>query len=572
MRVAVALTITCALAGCGTKLVDPCKGKPGTCLSVQIDPSPTVTRISGATVHITADGVDQTSTVATEKGGTADLPVALAVLFVNVDMTMNARVDVVGLLAGSTVGEGVADVAVVPGSHSSARVMLQPVGAADVDMAGTDVDMVSSDLTGYVPLTVTMAGTGKGSINATGLTCDATSCMGLYPPHSTVVIAASSASNATFGGWSGGGCVGNGSTCTVTLDQPTTVAATFDWKFVPSHVPATAYDTGAANLINVTSIDTHNLTINGAAPPAAVKFQFNQGNAVLSIGNWTVDSAVTVTGDAGLIVVAAGAVNISATGRIDVSAKGRTAGPGGSLACSNRGTGGEGPIDNTSGGGGNYAGSASAGGGPAGMPYGPTFAEFCGGASGGAGGRFNCNAAACLATGHGGGGGGALQISSAVSITVMGKLWAAGGGGEVGYYDGSGPLIVARDAGGGGSGGTVVLEAPQVMFSNCEIVTNGGGGAGPRAGAQLGTAGGDGAPTLGLGGDGGDATANPREVGGGGAFRDGSMTLRPASLPNPLDRGGGGGGFGRIWLRTRGTAPDLTTAVLTPDPTVDTTL
>ena len=89
---------------------------------------------------------------------------------------------------------------------------------------------------------------------------------------------------------------------------------------------------------------------------------------------------------------------------------------------------------------------------------------------------------------------------------------------------------------------------------------------------QLGMPGGDGAPNFGLGGAGGDTTANPPAVGADGAFRDGTNALRPASTPNPTDSGGGGGGFGRIWVRTRGSAPNLTGGQFAPDAKVDTTL
>src|SRR5439155_13872624 len=103
--------------------------------------------------------------------------------------------------------------------------------------------------------------------------------------------------------------------------------------------------------------------------------------------------------------------------------------------------------------------------------------------------------------------------------------------------------------------------------SSARIEANGGGGAGP----QLGMPGEDGAPGPGSGGAGG-VVADPPNVGGTGAFRDGNGVLSPATIPNPANKGGGGGGWGRIWVRTRGTAPDLTKGEFSPDALVDTTL
>ncbi|WP_028643159.1 InlB B-repeat-containing protein [Nocardioides sp. URHA0020] len=96
---------------------------------------------------------------------------------------------------------------------------------------------VAVDLTGHavvatVPpprtLTVALAGSGSGSVTSApgGITCGA-ECAYEYPQGSAVTLTATPADDtSTFEGWSGGGCSGT-ETCTVTLDDATTVTATF---------------------------------------------------------------------------------------------------------------------------------------------------------------------------------------------------------------------------------------------------------------------------------------------------------------------------------------------------------
>ena len=70
-------------------------------------------------------------------------------------------------------------------------------------------------------LTVTMTGSGTGSISCNGLACAPT-----YPEGTKVTLAAAAASGSTFSGWSGSGCSGT-APCTVTIDAATTVSANF---------------------------------------------------------------------------------------------------------------------------------------------------------------------------------------------------------------------------------------------------------------------------------------------------------------------------------------------------------
>jgi Divergent InlB B-repeat domain len=79
--------------------------------------------------------------------------------------------------------------------------------------------------TGLV-VTVSLAGTGKGTVNSSpsGISCG-TDCVETYPSGAVVTLSASAASDSTFGGW-GGGCAGT-DPCTLTGNAPVSVSATF---------------------------------------------------------------------------------------------------------------------------------------------------------------------------------------------------------------------------------------------------------------------------------------------------------------------------------------------------------
>jgi hypothetical protein len=570
------VVLTLLLAGCGTKLVDPCAHQAGACLALHIDSSTTITRLSSADVHVTGDALDVDQAVTLQNGAAStELPVALAITFPNISASTNVQLAIVGLLNGSPVGETSVPVTVSPGQHTTMHVQLNQI--ADNGDGGGNDDMASSDLAGYIPLTVQLAGSGTGTVTGSGVDCAVTSCSGQYPPHTMVTLAATAAANATFSGWSGGGCVGT-STCTVTLDAATTVTATFDWKFVPSHVPLTAYKTDAANLSGVTAIDTHDLTINGAAPPTGITFAFVNGVAVLSVAQWTINSGFSVTGDAPLIVVASGPVLIADSGTVNGAASASTPGPGGNAICSTAGAGESMPAGGGAGGGANYGGGATASTGAAGAVYGTAITSFCGGASGGTGTKANVTDTTCTPAGLGGGGGGAIQISSAVSITVHGTINVAGGGGGGGCAHANPPPQLGHSnaaAGGGGAGGEIFLEAPMIVVDGGTnhfngLFANGGGGGGPAPSSGTVGSGSDGinSNTAATGGMGSTAS----DFGGNGAFSPDGITLTAATAPSPTPPGGGGGGVGRIWLRTRATAPSTAGAVLTPAPMIDKTL
>jgi hypothetical protein len=76
-------------------------------------------------------------------------------------------------------------------------------------------------------LTVTLAGTGTGTVtsNPTGINCLG-DCSESYPENTVVTLTATPASGSTFAGWSGG-CSGSSPTTTVTMNADKTCTATF---------------------------------------------------------------------------------------------------------------------------------------------------------------------------------------------------------------------------------------------------------------------------------------------------------------------------------------------------------
>src|SRR5580704_7047285 len=83
-------------------------------------------------------------------------------------------------------------------------------------------------------LTVTNNGTGLGSVtsNPSGIDCGHT-CSAAFRPGTQVTLTATPGSNSSFAGWSGGGCSGNSSTCTLILSANTQVSASFGATTIP---------------------------------------------------------------------------------------------------------------------------------------------------------------------------------------------------------------------------------------------------------------------------------------------------------------------------------------------------
>ncbi len=106
-----------------------------------------------------------------------------------------------------------------------------PGGVVDPDSAnntGADVDNAGS---GLRTLTLNKAGGGQGSVTSVlaGINCG-TACATQgsdFPLNSSVVLYASAPPGSIFAGWSGGGCSGLATSCTVSMDAAKAVVASF---------------------------------------------------------------------------------------------------------------------------------------------------------------------------------------------------------------------------------------------------------------------------------------------------------------------------------------------------------
>jgi PKD repeat protein len=84
-------------------------------------------------------------------------------------------------------------------------------------------------------LTVSLAGTGAGTVTGVGIACPG-NCAHSYPAGEAVTLGAAPAAGSTFAGWSGGGCGGAGA-CVVTMSAGRNVTATFTAAPTPPTPP-----------------------------------------------------------------------------------------------------------------------------------------------------------------------------------------------------------------------------------------------------------------------------------------------------------------------------------------------
>jgi FG-GAP repeat/Divergent InlB B-repeat domain len=83
-------------------------------------------------------------------------------------------------------------------------------------------------------LTVSLSGTGAGTVTGPGISCPGT-CSSSYPDGTSVTLTAIPSAGSTFAGWSGGGCSGTGG-CQVPMSSNQNVTATFNHAAGPSAI------------------------------------------------------------------------------------------------------------------------------------------------------------------------------------------------------------------------------------------------------------------------------------------------------------------------------------------------
>lgn len=91
---------------------------------------------------------------------------------------------------------------------------------------GTAIDMGAYEYVPLYDLTITISGTGKGTVSATGLSCSDNVCTGMYSSGFKVTLTAKPDFGSSFAGWDSK-CTGTGQ-CRITMEDNTALTATFD--------------------------------------------------------------------------------------------------------------------------------------------------------------------------------------------------------------------------------------------------------------------------------------------------------------------------------------------------------
>jgi trimeric autotransporter adhesin len=130
---------------------------------------------------------------------------------------------------------------------TSVTFSLTACGSADTNCVLSDfaVDTVFLNVpTGSFGLSVTLAGTGAGSVSSSpaGITCPST-CSANFTSGTMVTLTATAAAGSTFAGWSGA-CSGTG-TCSVTMTAAKAVTATFNSVTFPLTVTEAGTGSGS---------------------------------------------------------------------------------------------------------------------------------------------------------------------------------------------------------------------------------------------------------------------------------------------------------------------------------------
>jgi hypothetical protein len=256
--------------------------------------------------------------------------------------------------------------------------------------------------------------------------------------------------------------------------------------------------------------------------------------------------SLTITGSAFPIIFAV-LESIEIAGALDVSGRAGESGPGGNrqscigepgqtINTSPRGGGAGGSFGSTGSNGGSGHQNVSLGG-VAGPESGSqTLGPLRGGCAGGNGGGTTGG-------GPGGKAGGAIQLTTAGTLLIRGRVTSAGKGGGAANADSE--VAEGPGGGGGGSGGAILLEGFVVTIQG-HVTANGGGGGGAEAGSGVSNPGVDGLPFSQDAAAGGIAPSGGGGSGGRGGARNAASQAGVNGGATNGGGGGGGGGFGRI--------------------------
>jgi hypothetical protein len=300
------------------------------------------------------------------------------------------------------------------------------------------------------------------------------------------------------------------------------------------------------------TFDTDALTFDGCSTlPAAgdveAQMFLNTPARLVHVSEFDVQGTLNISGSSAVVFAVYGHATIE--GAIDIPPGDFGGSPGGDFECALRSDGNPEQGMNRGGGGGGGFGGPGAMGGRTGGGFGgdmvtTELAPLRGGCDGSRG--------SGMGGGNGGNGGGAIQISSAMTMTIRGSIGAPGSGGRGGGDQDGG--------GGGGSGGAILLEANDLFVETATLAATGGGGGG-GGGDMFGQ--GDTGMTGTLGTAGGNGGGSPSN-GGRGGDGGGIAPAAEGGTPQEPNAGGGGGGGGPGVIVLYGNACTIEASVIAP--------
>lgn len=151
---------------------------------------------------------------------------------------------------------------------------------AKLSYSGTGTTAICSGGGGTnYPLTVTLAGTGAGTVTSdpAGINCG-TTCSASFPSGSTVKLTAAAGANSSFAGWQGASCSGSTApTCDVAVSAAANVQATFNSSAPP---PGPFIKLSAPTVWVVKQVQTISWTTDGIDPKQKVKLTFSKDGGV----------------------------------------------------------------------------------------------------------------------------------------------------------------------------------------------------------------------------------------------------------------------------------------------------
>ncbi|MGN6871816.1 MAG: InlB B-repeat-containing protein, partial [Solirubrobacteraceae bacterium] len=168
------------------------------------------------------------------------------------------------------------------------------------------VDAVVGASTGQHTLTVSKAGSGSGTVTSSpaGIDCGST-CSAQFDDGTQVTLTVAPDTGSTFTGWSGGGCSGTQTTCTVKMGANVSVTASFARIWTLSVVKAGAgsgsagIDCSGARSCSVDAVDGTKLTLTAAADAGSTFAGWSGGGCSGTQANCIVtlhsDQTVTAT-------------------------------------------------------------------------------------------------------------------------------------------------------------------------------------------------------------------------------------------------------------------------------------